>query len=125
MTATAVSILIVDDNAAVRELLEWHLSSEYQCTSAAHAEQALELLAQRHFSLVITDVEMPGADGFALCRTVKQRWPDSAVLIVSGQNDCQHCSEAQRVGAFAFLPKPIDLVWLARSIKFALIKGNK
>lgn len=120
MKATTASILIVDDDAANRDLLNCFLSSGYQCVTAESAERALELLEDRRFSVVITDLNMPGESGFELCHMVKQKWPRTAVVIVSGVNDSSCFNQAHRVGAIEYLTKPIDLVWLSQAIKHAL-----
>lgn len=125
MRAAAVSILIVDDDASNREVLDCYLSVSYQCTLAENAEQAIRLLEERRFSVVITDLNMPGASGFELCHLVKQRWPETAVVIISGTNDSNCFNQAYRFGAVGYLTKPIDLVWLSLTIKHALQdKGN-
>ncbi len=125
MKATADSILIVDDDASNRELLDYYLSSDYQCVLAESAEQAVGILLNKRFNMVITDLNMPGASGFDLCRAVKQRWPDTAVLIISGAGDGGRRSEARGVGAVEYLTKPVDRGRLGRTIKFALQSGKE
>lgn len=120
MKVKAASILIVSDDKSTRDWLGYCLWSDYQCTLSVNAEQALKLLADQRFNLVITNLSMPGISGFDLCRTIKQKWPDTIVLIIAGAADSRGFSESPKAGAFAFLPQPVDLVWLNRTIKLAL-----
>jgi CheY-like chemotaxis protein len=118
--STEGPLLIVDDDKWNSEWLAHNLNNDYQCVTAANAEEALELLEDRRFSLVLTDLKMPGASGFELCRTVKQKWPDTVVVIMSGANDSSCCCEARRAGAFEYLIKPLDFIQVSRTIKIAL-----
>lgn len=69
---------------------------------------------------MITDLNMPGASGFELCRWIRQRWPETSVVIISGDNDSNCFNQAHRFGAAEYLTKPIDLVWLSLTIRHAL-----
>jgi two-component system, cell cycle sensor histidine kinase and response regulator CckA len=66
MKADEVSILIVDDDATNRELLERYLSNDYRCSIAATGAQAFDLLTDNPFSLAIIDMKIPGASGIEL-----------------------------------------------------------
>ena len=77
-------ILVVDDEEPVRRLFVEYLNQTNSCASAANAQEALELLSQESFALVITDIQMPGLGGIELLRKVTERYPDTAVIIVSG-----------------------------------------
>ena len=120
MKANHISILIVDDDEPAREVLESFLRDEYRCLTAASAEEAVGLLAEMRFNLVITDLEMPGASGLKLCQIIKQTIPETIVLIVSGMRDKRYQVEARQQGAFDYLTKPVDLSLLSRTIKCAL-----
>jgi len=93
------SILIVDDEEQVRNLFAASLSEEYECSVAASANEALELLAIKSYALVITDMMMPGRNGIELLRDVKSRYPDTAVIIVSGIDRPQRLRDALHLGA--------------------------
>src|SRR5712691_2287494 len=102
-------ILIVDDEEPVRRLFVEYLNQTNSCTSAANAQEALELLSRESFALVITDIQMPGLGGIELLRKITERYPDTAVIIVSGVDRTQRVIDAVRVGAFDYLIKTIDL----------------
>src|SRR6267143_2882850 len=113
-------ILIVDDEGPVRRLFVEYLNQTNSCASAANAQEALELLSQESFALVITDIQMPGLGGIELLRKITERYPDTAVIIVSGVDRTQRVIDAVRVGAFDYLIKPIDLDVLSASVERAL-----
>jgi signal transduction histidine kinase len=114
------SILIVDDEEPVRSVFAEYLSRSYSCQTAANALEALDILSQRSFALVITDVHMPGLGGIELLRKITERYPETAVIIVSGIDRTQRVIDAVRVGAFDYLLKPCELDVLAVSVERAL-----
>ena len=113
-------ILIVDDEPAIRDLFASSLSESYECATAASADEALALLATRVFALVISDMMMPGRNGVELLREVKARYPETAVIMISGVDRPQRVRDALRVGAFDYLIKPCDLDVLTLSVERAL-----
>jgi CheY-like chemotaxis protein len=80
----------------------------YQVTVAQDGIHALELVAERAFHLVITDLNLPGMDGFELMRQLKLRHPDLPLLAVTGYDTPAHTEGAHRAGADALLTKPVD-----------------
>ncbi|MGH9873263.1 MAG: response regulator transcription factor, partial [Pyrinomonadaceae bacterium] len=96
-------ILIVDDESAVRGLFANFLSENYECETAASADEALALLAGKTFALVISDMMMPGRNGVELLREVKARYPETAVIMISGVDRPQRVRDALRVGASDYL----------------------
>lgn len=115
-----VSILIVDDDDAVRNLLLMTLSSDYDCTTAASAAEAIELLAGTAFNLVLSDIAMPGASGIELCQFIREKFPDTVPIMVSGMTDIHYAIEALRLGAFDYVTKPFDLPQVQLSVERAL-----
>lgn len=115
MSSSETSILIVDDERMVRELVAMCFESQYSCTTAASAEEATELLESRAFNLVITDIRMPGATGLDLCHLVKKMYPETVVILMSGMTDIQYAIGAMHQGAFDYIVKPfnVELVTLA------------
>ncbi len=81
-------ILAVDDQRYFRELLEGLLSEEgYDVVTASSGEEALRILDQSHFDIVLTDLVMPGMDGNDLVHRVKERDPDQEIVVVTGVVD--------------------------------------
>jgi len=114
-------ILIVDDEASVRQLFAvWLREENYECQTAASADEALTLLATDTYALVISDMMMPGRNGVELLREIKSRYADTAVIMVSGVDRPQRVRDALRVGAFDYLIKPCELDVLTLSVEHAL-----
>jgi len=113
-------VLIVDDEPAIRDLFASSLSENYECATAASADEALAMLATRIFGLVISDMMMPGRNGVELLREVRARYPETAVIMISGVDRPQRVRDALRVGAFDYLIKPCDLDVLTLSVERAL-----
>jgi two-component system, NtrC family, sensor kinase len=115
-------ILVVDDEAPVRNLFAAHLGENYSCATAADAGEALRLLAGEPFALVIADVNMPGLSGVELLRKIREHYPETAVIMVSGIARTQRVLDAVRLGAYDYLLKPCDLGVLELSVERALEK---
>ena len=109
MTRANASILIVDDDAAIRGLLCDCLNDSYWCATAASAEEAIALLSSASFNLVLSDITMPGKSGLDLCCYVHETCPHTAVVMVSAMTDIDYAVEAMRQGAFDYITKPFEL----------------
>jgi len=119
-TAADRRILIIDDEAALRDLYADCLGNRYECDTASCATEGLELLAQQEYALVISDVIMPGLSGVELLREVTSRYPDTVVIMVSGVDRTQRVLDTVRLGAFEYLLKPCDLEVLELSVERGL-----
>jgi DNA-binding NtrC family response regulator len=116
-----VSVLIVEDEAPIRELLREVLSSTYTCAAVPTAEESLALLARQKFDVLLTDVTLPGASGLELVGRVYVLYPEVCVVVMSGAPpDGSHGWGA--LGVFAYLMKPLDLSeverYVARAIEY-------
>jgi len=110
-------ILAVDDQRYFRELLEGLLTEEgYDVVTAASGEEALRILEQSHFDIVLTDLVMPGMDGNDLVHRVKQRDPEQEVVVVTGVVDVKTAVDSMKLGASEYLIKPFDRATLANSL---------
>jgi signal transduction histidine kinase len=113
-------ILIVDDEESIRHLFSCSLGARYHCTTAASVEEALAELARASYALVLSDVNMPGLSGIELLRKIIERYPDTAVIMISGVDRSQRVLDAVRLGAFDYLIKPCDLDALDLCVERAL-----
>jgi len=113
-------ILIVDDELEITEILADLLSEEYDCQKAGSAEQALSRLEQSEFQLVISDITMPGMTGLEMIPHIKERSPDTVVVMISGMQTVESAIGALRLGAFDYLMKPFDLRQVEAVVKRAL-----
>ncbi len=102
------SILIVDDEEVVRRS---HLRS--LAVTGCHAEaasdgkEALQVMEQQPFDVVLLDLRMPGLDGMEVLKTLKERWPDSEVVVITGYPTIESAKEAVRLGAQNYIAKPV------------------
>ena len=115
-----ISILIVDDESSVRSMLMSLLSEDYDCTGASSAEEALQKLSLNPFSLVVTDIQMPGASGIDLCAHIQRLSPETVTVVISGQTDIRFAIEAMRQGAFDYVTKPFNLQAIQMAVERAL-----
>jgi two-component system NtrC family response regulator len=102
-------ILVVDDDASLRRVLEYNLAEEgYEVTAAGSGEEALSLLERERFDLVVTDIKMPGMDGMDLLRRVKDSSPDTQVVMITAFGTIEMAVEAMKAGAFEYITKPFN-----------------
>ena len=114
------AILIVDDDAAVRDVLYDLLCDEHLCHSASTAEQALAFIREQPYDVVLTDISMPGLSGVELLGHLRQTQPDTSVIVISGIGDSTHAEGLRRLGAFDFIYKPFQLETVEESVARAL-----
>ncbi|MFP2903361.1 sigma-54-dependent transcriptional regulator, partial [Corallococcus sp. 4LFB] len=108
MSDAKPSVLVVDDKENMLKLFARILGDAYAVTTAPDGVQALALLSARAFDVVVTDIQMPGADGFTVLREVKRRAPDTEVLLVTAYASVPKAVEAIKEGAYDYLSKPFD-----------------
>jgi DNA-binding NtrC family response regulator len=105
-------VLVVDDDAGVRELMLAYFSGVGMSASGAEdgpgAIQALQRSKGR-YGLVVTDLNLPGADGFAVLQAARQANASCYVIIVTGYASLDSAIQAVRVGAYDYLTKPFSL----------------
>jgi two-component system NtrC family sensor kinase len=113
-------VLIVDDEEGIRNVINAFLGEKYVCETAASSDEALVHLAKDTYALVITDIKMPGRNGIELLRDIRSRYPDTAVIMISGIHRPQRIRDALQLGAVDYLTKPLELEVLAFSVERAL-----
>ena len=119
-TTVSPSILIVDDEVEITEILADLLSEDYDCSKAGSAEDALARLSEGQFQLVISDITMPGMSGLDMIPHVKALSPETVVVMISGMQTVESAIGALRLGAFDYLMKPFDLRQVEAVVKRAL-----
>jgi len=111
-------ILVVDDESYVRDLLMRVLTRRGHAVDvAADGESALELMTEHQYDLVLTDVVMPGIDGFDLLRRVKATYPGVTVIVLTGYARKQSISDFLLYGADEYLSKPFQVQALLDSVE--------
>ncbi|MFW5733552.1 MAG: S16 family serine protease [Oceanidesulfovibrio sp.] len=102
------NVLVVDDEQIARENIA-HALKQHRVDTAENAEQALELLGDTEFDVVITDLKMRGMDGLALLNTWKERSPQTDFIVITGYATVDTAVNALKQGAYQYLPKPLNL----------------
>lgn len=119
----ALRILIVDDEDFVREMIGETLSArKYEIALAAGGQEALDLLAQGPFDVVLTDVKMPGMEGLELVKRIKRSHRGIHIVVLTGYPRDADIGDFMLQGADDFLPKPFraaDLVAILRKVEKA------
>jgi two-component system response regulator AtoC len=102
-------ILIVDDDPLIcRQLEDLFGAHKYETESAGNASDAMRLLGEQEFSLVVCDLKIPGTDGLGLTREIRERWPDLDVIMITGYASIKGAVEAIKQGASEYLTKPFQ-----------------
>ena len=115
-------VLVVDDDASIRSLLSVLLRYEgYNVFEAGDGLEAVHELKKRHFDVVISDFRMPRFDGMQLLAMCRLLWPETAVVIVSGE-DSDWTELAMRGGAHAWAKKPYERTQLITLVRQATEK---
>ncbi len=108
MAKGKASILVVDDEPAMRLLVTSVLKDEgHDVTAAASGEEALQLVGRHHYHVVITDLRMPGMSGLQVLEAVRRDDPDTAVILLTAFGTVEGAVEAMRKGASHYLLKPL------------------
>ncbi len=101
-------VLVVDDKENMLKLFAKMLGEEYELTTADDGDRALALVASNPFDVVVTDLRMPGADGFEVLKAVKSRSPETEVVMMTAFATVHDAVEAMKQGAYDYLQKPFD-----------------
>ena len=102
------SLLLVDDDQHILEsMAEYLRGSGYRTETARTCAEAVKRIAEFPFDVVLSDINLPDADGFQVLESVKERSPDTAVVLMTGFGTIEHAVDAIRMGAFDYLSKPL------------------
>lgn len=122
--AAMPTILIVDDDAAIREVLLDLFSEIYQCHTASSAEEAFQYLEIEEYDVVITDISMPGLTGVELLKRVQLKDLETPVILVSGKGSEEDSDLLLSLGAYAYLTKPFRLEEIEQLVERALARNG-
>jgi len=104
---SSISVLVVDDEEMMRNLLDKILSREgYRILTASDGVHALEMLDKEEVDLIISDMKMPRMTGFELLKHVKQQHPNIGVIIMTAYGDTYTVKDALLLGADEYITKP-------------------
>ncbi|MCP4542214.1 MAG: response regulator [Chloroflexi bacterium] len=116
-------ILVVDDEKTVAFFLSETLaesSLEYQVQTASSAEDALSKIVIESFSLVITDLRMPGMSGLELIDQIRQISPSTRTILITAYGNDKVKAEARRLGVYDYITKPFQMNRFIQIVEMAL-----
>ncbi len=114
-------ILIVDDEQVVRlSHLRSLATADFEATAVGNGSEALSLMECHPYDVVFLDLRMPDMDGIAVLKTIKHRWPESEVVIITGYPTIDTAKEAVRLGAYHYLVKPVSPIDVVKAANEAL-----
>ena len=116
------TILIVDDDEAIRAMLYDLLTDKYECDTASMAEEALQYIAVEKYDAILTDIAMPGLTGVELLKKIQEHDSATPVILISGKGSEQDPKSLIDLGAFAYVTKPFDLDEIEQVVERAV--GN-
>lgn len=101
-------ILVVDDDEVVRlSFLRSLASAQCKVEAAWNGTDALRAMEREPFDVVLLDLRMSGMDGMSVLKAIKEKWPESEVVIITGYPTLETAKEAVRLGAYDYLAKPV------------------
>lgn len=119
----AIKILIVDDERVALKNLEHVMKKEgYDVTGTESGQNALKLLEDRQFEVVLTDLRMEKVDGMQILKKCRELYPDAEVIMITGYATLESAVEAMKKGAFHYVAKPFKLDVVRNVVKEAVEK---
>src|SRR5579871_4017931 len=115
-------LLLAEDNENTRRCLRQLLEQDpgLRVDAVCNGTEALEALCANHYSILLTDLKMPGVDGMALIEEVQRRRLPVTVIVTTGHGSIDEAVRAIRLGAYDFLTKPVDIEHLRLVLRRAL-----
>ena len=119
-------ILVVDDEENIRTALSININRwGYNVVTAESGEEALNLIKNNPFDIVLTDLRLKGLNGIDLLKEIRESFPDTGTLIFTAYGEVDSYIEAMNLGAIDFFNKPINLEKLKKAINNFLTKRIK
>lgn len=102
------TVLVVDDEEVVRQSYVRALAGKH-CSVAAvwNGEEALQVMELHPFDVVLLDQRMPEMDGMTVLKVIKEKWPESEVIMITGYPGVESAKQAVALGAYDYLAKPV------------------
>ena len=115
------TVLIVDDEESIRDLIKYKLEMEgYECEQASSGDEALYKAFMKDFDIMLLDIKMPGLSGIEVLKKALVDHPDASILMITAVMDTNTAVEAMREGAYDYVTKPFDLEDLSMRVARAL-----
>ncbi len=123
MSKQKEKILVVEDERHMREIIKMLLEQEgFDVLTAADGTQGIQSLESEIFNLVITDIRMPGVDGFGILKRAREISPDTAIIMITAFGTMESTVEAMKMGAYGYVHKPFKIDEIRIMVNKALDK---
>ena len=123
MSKQKEKILVVEDERHMREIIKMLLEQEgFDVLTAADGTEGVRCLENEIFNLVITDIRMPGVDGFGILKRALEISPDTAIVMITAFGTMESTLEAMKMGAYGYVHKPFKIDEIRLMVKKALDK---
>ena len=120
------TILVVDDEPSIREFLQIMLEREgYEVSCADNGKKAISLFEQKRYDAVIADIRMPQVNGLEVLTKIKERSPETKVIMITAHASFESAVESMKVGAYDYITKPFNIDEVKSTIRKALEKNGK
>ncbi|HKX84490.1 MAG TPA: sigma 54-interacting transcriptional regulator, partial [Pyrinomonadaceae bacterium] len=117
----ANNALIIDDDRSTLDVLTFQLSSEgFDVTTAESGTDGLDLIKQKEFDIILTDLHLPDVSGIGLVQKSKEIAPQTEIIMITGDRSSEKAIEATKAGAFWYLEKPVDFAVLLELVSKAV-----
>jgi DNA-binding NtrC family response regulator len=101
-------VLVVDDDETVRRCyLRTLTGTDCNVEAVSDGPEALREMERQPFDVVMLDLRLPGMDGLSVLKSIKQKWPESEVVVITGYPSLETAKDAVRLGAYDYLAKPV------------------
>ncbi len=126
----SMTVLVIDDDAHIRSSIgKFLIARGHTVIEAANGEKAVEVVKSQAVDIVITDVKMPGMDGFEVLRRVRSIAPEIEAIVITGVKESENAFRALREGAFDFFSKPFKVedlnVAIQRTVRYQTLRKEK
>ncbi len=126
----SMTVLVIDDDAYIRSSIgKCLIARGHTVIEAADGEKGVEVVESQAVDIVITDVKMPGMDGFEVVRRVRSVAPETEVIVITGVKESENAFRALREGAFDFFTKPFKveelLAAIQRTVRYQALRKEK
>ena len=123
MMEDRAKVLVVDDEEIVRQSYQRSLTGiSFRVRTATGGSEALSLMEEEPSDVILVDIRMPGMDGMELLKLIKERWPESEVVVITGYPSIETAKEAVRLGAYNYLAKPLGPKEIIEAATGALVQ---
>lgn len=121
-----VKVIVIDDEDIVLKSCQRALTPEgYEVKTAKSGMEGLKMLEKEPFDIVLADIKMPDMDGIEVLRRIKEGWPETEVVMITGYSTVATAVDAIKLGAFDYIEKPFTPDGILSSIQKALEEKKK